>query len=93
MLKSAKSDGAKINCGIDKAAFGQSTIANRKSAIEKSMLRQKQVPPLTDELCDPVHRGEQSITVASSPNDGLDQKSFAGQKCHAWYRWGVGIEL
>ena len=28
---------------------------------EKSMLRQKQVRPLTDELCDPVHRGEQPI--------------------------------
>jgi hypothetical protein len=37
------------------------TIDNRKSAIQKSMLRQKQVRPLTDELCDPLHRGEQSI--------------------------------
>src|SRR5262249_34972226 len=59
--KSAKSDGAKISCGIDKAAFGQSTIANRKSAIEKSKLRHKQVGSLTDDLGDPVHRGEQSI--------------------------------
>jgi hypothetical protein len=35
MLKFAKSDGAKINSGIGKAALGQSKIVNRKSAIEK----------------------------------------------------------